>query len=206
VSLAISFATAPLGYQAAPAVLKAPAGAARSAVQMAELSQLPGGAYEETGGKPWDPMGISDMCPYGSMNYEWMRTAEIKHGRVCMAASVGWLVQESGLHFSGSLANTPPTTFASLSEMGALDAWAAVPMAGKAQILLVAGLLEAANEAKKPHYLKAGMPMSEGKNARGTRGLKAELKNGRLAMIAVASFYFGATLPGSVPLLPPTWH
>ena len=103
VSLAISFATAPLGYQAAPAVLKAPAGAAagaaRSAMQMAELSQLSGGAYEETGGKPWGPLGISDMCPYGSMNYEWMRTAEIKHGRVCTAASAGWLVQQ-GVRFN----------------------------------------------------------------------------------------------------------
>ena len=38
--------------------------------------QLPG-AGPETGGKPWDPMGISDMCPYGSSQYEWMRTAEV---------------------------------------------------------------------------------------------------------------------------------
>ena len=38
--------------------------------------QLPG-AGPETGGKAWDPMGISDMCPYGSTQYEWMRTAEV---------------------------------------------------------------------------------------------------------------------------------
>ena len=119
-------------------------------------------------------MGISEMCPYGSEQYEWMRTAEvrdsslgsstaagpllrpcrtplqIKHGRVCMAASVGFLVQESGLHFSGSLSNTPAITFADLSTMGALEAWDAVPVAGKAQIVAVAGLLEAFSEAKKP--------------------------------------------------------
>merc|ERR1712129_34641 len=32
----------------------------------------------------------------------------------------------------------------------------------------------------------------------------SELKNGRLAMIAVASFYAGCQIPGSVPLLPGT--
>ena len=39
--------------------------------------QLPG-AGPETGGKAWDPMGISDMCPYGSTQYAWMRTAEVR--------------------------------------------------------------------------------------------------------------------------------
>merc|ERR1712216_206239 len=124
-----------------------------------------------------------------------MRTAEIKHGRVCMAASVGFLVQESGLHFSGSLSNTPAITFADLSTMGALEAWDAVPAAGKAQIVAVAGLLEAFSEAV--------MPLFEGK---GARGRISELKNGRLAMIAVASFVAGCKIPGSVPLLPASWH
>ena len=67
-----------------------------------------------------------------------------------MAASIGWIVQESGGHFSGLLAKTPETTYESLSSMGALDAWAAVPMAGKAQILTAAGLIEAFAESKKP--------------------------------------------------------
>ena len=34
---------------------------------------------------------------------------------------------------------------------------------------------------------------------------EAELKNGRLAMIAVASFYYGGLIPGSVPALPSNW-
>ena len=67
-----------------------------------------------------------------------------------MAASVGFLVQESGLHFGGLLSKTPEISFESLSTMGALDAWAAVPMAGKAQIMTAAGLIEAFSEAKKP--------------------------------------------------------
>jgi len=181
--------------------LVAPAAPARANMQMA-LEQLPG-AGPETGGKAWDPMGISDMCPYGSTQYEWMRTAEIKHGRVCMAASVGFLVQESGLHFSGYLSKTPEISFESLSGMGALAAWAAVPALGKAQIMTAAGLIEAFAEAQKPHYMKAGMPQFEGK---GAKGRISELKNGRLAMIAVASFYAGCQIQGSVPLLPGSWH
>ena len=53
------------------------------------------------------------------------------------------------------------------------------------------------------HYMRAGMPQFEGK---GANGRISELKNGRLAMIAVASFYAGVTVPGSVPLLPAVWH
>ena len=53
------------------------------------------------------------------------------------------------------------------------------------------------------HYMRAGMPQFEGK---GANGRISELKNGRLAMIAVASYYAGIVVPGSVPLLPGTWH
>ena len=36
------------------------------------------GAGEETLGKVFDPLGLSDMQPYGSANQEWMRTAEVR--------------------------------------------------------------------------------------------------------------------------------
>ena len=50
--------------------------AARAAVTM-NIADLPGAA-QETGGKVWDPLGLSDMCPYGSTQQEWMRTAEVR--------------------------------------------------------------------------------------------------------------------------------
>ena len=34
----------------------------------------------------------------------------------------------------------------------------------------------------------------------------AELKNGRAAMIGVASFYYAGLIPGSVPAIPAAWH
>jgi Chlorophyll A-B binding protein len=35
------------------------------------------------------------------------------------------------------------------------------------------------------------------------RGRDVEIKNGRLAMIGIAGFYFQSVIPGSVPLQPP---
>lgn len=171
----------------------------RAAVQMASIEDLPG-ATVEVGGKVFDPLGLADMCPYGSMEFEWMRTAEIKHGRVCMAAAVGYLVNEAGIHFPGMISQHPPLAFADLGT--GLDAWANVPAAGKGQIFLVAGLIETANEVSKPHYLKGGMIKFEGPKA---NSRLAELKNGRAAMIGVASFIAGSTITGSVPALPATW-
>jgi len=186
----------------AAAAFTAPAAAVprRSAVQMASIEDLPG-ATIEVGGKVFDPLGLADMCPYGSTEFEWMRTAEIKHGRVCMAASVGWIINEMGIHFPGKVSLHPELTFAELGT--GLEAWANLPVAGKAQILTVAGLIEVANEIKKPHYLNGGMIKFEGPKA---NSRLAELKNGRAAMIAVASFYAASTIPGSVPAIPAAWQ
>ena len=53
------------------------------------------GAGHETGlGQVWDPLGLADLGSPATL--AWMRHAELKHGRVCMAAFVGWLVAVSG--------------------------------------------------------------------------------------------------------------
>ena len=150
--------------------------------------------------KVFDPLGLSKMCPYGSENFEWMRTAEIKHGRVCMLASVGWIATEMGARFGGNLATDVP--FASMP--GGASAWGAVPTWGKAQIIAVCGLIEIANECKKPHYLNAGMPKFD--NPKTARSRLSELKNGRLAMIGVGSFMAHHLIgPQAVPVLPAGW-
>lgn len=50
--------------------------ARRAAVQMASINDLPGVSVE-SGNKVFDPLNLADLCPYGSMQYEWMRTSEV---------------------------------------------------------------------------------------------------------------------------------
>ena len=172
----------------------------RASVQMANIEDLPG-ATIEVGNKVFDPLGLSSLAVYGGKEFQWMRTAEIKHGRVCMAASVGWILNEMGIHFPGMISQHPPLTFAELGT--GYEAWENVPLAGKLQILAAAGIIEAASEMEKPHYLKGGMITFEGPKA---QSRIAELKNGRAAMIGVASFYYAGLIPGSVPAIPAAWH
>lgn len=98
--------------------------------------------------------------------------------------------------------------------------WVAVPNAGKAQIIAFIGILEVTTEAQKPHYLMGGRlgyvpgPGFIGKlwDPAGITDQKTEeelldlrtkeLNNGRLAMIAVISFFAAHYIPGSVPGLP----
>ena len=90
----------------------------------------------------------------------WFRHAELKHGRVAMAAIVGLLVHINGIHFSGSLSPTYGVTFEALSKMGPFEAWNAIPLLGQAQILWTIAGLEHASECLDPagHYTKGGTP------------------------------------------------
>jgi Chlorophyll A-B binding protein len=52
----------------------------------------------------------------------------LKHSRVAMLATTGYIVQAAGIHFPGMLSHD--VSFASLSSMKPLDAWDAVPELG----------------------------------------------------------------------------
>merc|ERR1719379_3075856 len=84
----------------------------------------------------------------------WFRAAELKHGRVAMLASVGYLAGACGYTFPGEIAKG--VSFASVNSDGVYNAWAKVPTEGKFQILLLILCLETANESKKPHYMRGG--------------------------------------------------
>mmetsp|Transcript_5790 Transcript_5790/g.10096 ORF Transcript_5790/g.10096 Transcript_5790/m.10096 type:complete len:200 (-) Transcript_5790:1884-2483(-) len=61
----------------------------------------------------FDPMGLTEI--QNDLNYA--AAAEIKHGRICMLAIVGMVVQESGLHWPGeAYTNTDP--FGAISSVG----------------------------------------------------------------------------------------
>merc|ERR1712070_228738 len=91
---------------------------------------------------------------------KFFRHAEIKHGRVAMAATVGLLFHINGIHFSGSLSPTYGITFEQLSATGPFDAWNALPLLGQMQIIFTIAGLEHASECLNPagHYMKGGMP------------------------------------------------
>jgi len=67
------------------------------------------------------------------------RASELKHSRVAMLATVGWLVNTAGVTLPGDLSHGLP--FNSLSK-SPLEAWSQVPDQGKYQILFGIGLLE----------------------------------------------------------------
>ncbi|KAG7360407.1 chlorophyll A-B binding protein [Nitzschia inconspicua] len=169
----------------------------------------------ETAGKIFDPLGLSELG--GDETISWFRHSEVKHGRIAMAAFVGWCVAGAGLRLPGELA--PGLSFSDIPSKG-LEAWDAIPGWGKAQFLLFAGLIEFHDELffsrRGTHYMRGGTPgknmvpglydplgFSKNRSEEAkARGRASEIKNGRLAMIGVAGLYAAATIPGSVPLQP----
>merc|ERR1719487_1243306 len=158
-------------------------------------------------------MGLSGIASEETL--AWYRAAELKHSRIAMAAATGWAyVASGGPLLPGYLSPSEGVTFASLGTKG-YAAWDAVPESGKLQIIGVIGILELLGEAAvKPHYMMGGTPGKipllwdplgfTAKLSPETLARKrtAELKNGRLAMIGVASFVSAHYIPNSVPLLP----
>lgn len=157
--------------------------------------------------KSFDPLGLANAG--SDETYAWFRAAELKNGRCAMVATTGFIVQSMGLHFPGMLSSD--ISFESLSTMKPIDQWAAVPDAGKAQILFTIFIAELVTEGYQgTHYMKGGdlptmvfPPIDFSGVSDQTMLLKRnrELNNGRLAMIAIMGFISEANIPGSVPVL-----
>jgi len=197
------------GFSSAPMVATRFAPSVQPHMSVANME----GTGPETGGKVFDPMGLSKIASEETL--AWYRAAELKHSRVAMAAVTGWAwVSSGGSLFPGYLSIEQGVTFESLGRDG-YAAWDAVPESGKLQIIGVVGILELLGEAAvKPHYTKGGSPGRipllwdplgfTNKLSAETLARKrtAELKNGRLAMIGVMSLVSAHFIPDSVPLLP----
>ena len=119
----------------------------------------------------WDPLNIGLDASKETIG--WFRHAEIKHGRVAMAAFVGFLVQNAGIAFPWNLqaplagmSVDKTISFADISAAGGPgDQWDALPTAAKAQIILFVGFLELYSEASivlaksgEKHYVRGGKP------------------------------------------------
>ena len=112
----------------------------------------------------YDPMNLVASSGTPEATIGWLRHAEIKHGRVAMAAFVGFIVQSNGIYFPWDLAGG--VSHASISAAGGPgDQWDALPTAAKVQILGFIGLLELYSEtsfflkeAGQKHYVYGGKP------------------------------------------------
>merc|ERR1711988_1646222 len=87
-----AFATSSLAFQS-PATIARPAQAQRVATTMA-LDDMPGKYL--LAGTVFDPLDLSSKY-----DVNWLREAEIKHGRLCMLAFLGWITVDAGITFPG---------------------------------------------------------------------------------------------------------
>jgi hypothetical protein len=125
----------------------------------------------------WDPLGIVEGAEGNPETLGWFRHAEIKHGRVAMAAFVGYCVQSNGICFPWNLQQplsflpggggvTDTISFADISAAGGpADQWDALPTGAKVQILGLVAFLEMWSEspvnlanAGTKHYVRGGKP------------------------------------------------
>jgi len=221
-----SFST---GLVSGPALPATPTLAARlPGVQMTSQAELEKLAKEQN---PvvgyYDPLNLAKLNFWGQgdeATIGFLRHAEIKHGRVAMAAFVGFCVQSTGFKLPGE-------PFASITSTSPPDQWDALPLGAKYQIILFIGFLEVFSEHSfilekegQKHYMKGGKPgyfptfdtmvhpvpfnLYDPLNFYGSKSaeykaqkLNVEVNNGRLAMIGIMGFLAAAKVPGSVPAL-----
>ena len=119
---------------------------------------------------------------------QWMREAELKHSRVAMIAVVGWLVVECGVRFPGSSFTSIPSSMAahdaavSNGSMGfLLTACFIAELAGGAAIFDMAK-----GSGRKPGDFSFDPFKLSKSPERAARYAQAEIKNGRLAMMAIS--------------------
>ena len=175
----------------------------KTALSANNLEDMPGSTMPFKG---FDPLGLATLGSESTL--AWFRAAELKHSRVAMLATTGYIVQAAGYHFPGMLSSD--VSFETLSAMKPLDAWDAVPDLGKSQIYFTIFFAEVVTEARGTHYTKGGElptivfpPINFGSVDAEKMKVKQsrELNNGRLAMISIMSFVAAASIEGSVPLL-----
>jgi len=215
------------GGAAAFAPAKSVSGQTGLASTKADLEELAAAANPIV--KFYDPLNLAEADFWGQGNEAtigFLRHAEIKHGRVAMAAFVGYCVH-SNFHFPWpqTLAGTmPPST-----DLSPEAQWDAIPAAAKWQIFTVISALELWDECgggDMPHYMAGRQPgkypsfknfsdevhpvldlydpfgfFKKMTDEQKKRRLVIELNNGRLAMIGIMGFLAADKVEGSVPAL-----
>jgi hypothetical protein len=149
---------------------------------------LPGGAGPEL--KNFDPLKFSEKAPEW---VPWFREAELKHGRVCMLAVLGFVTQEfiqlpGDIHKISSV--EAHNVFVNSGAMLQILGWISL-----IELISVPALYDL-RDGKRAAGDYAFDPLKLGKGAALEKYQIAELKNGRLAMMAFSGIVTQAALSG----------
>merc|ERR1712039_955300 len=145
------------------------------------------------GEKGFDPLGVTDALPVYLC-----REAELKHGRVCMLATVGWIATDLGVRFPGEQFQNVSTIEAhnKMVELGIMGPFLAT--IGVYEIysgwLALEGFEGNLKRDAGDFFLgKNFLPKDE---AKANEMRLKELENGRLAMLAFSGICTQAVLTG----------
>merc|ERR1712056_145916 len=150
----------------------------------------------------WDPVGFTSD---GNVeNFKRRRATELKHGRISMLATMGYITPELTGKFPGYLSPSNELKFEDIPN--GLAAISKVPGAGWFQIVAYCLYCESTggfgynSDQQKTAPGDCGWkpPLLATNDAElRTKRLNAELANGRLAMMAIIGMFFQDGLPGS---------
>merc|ERR1712224_614381 len=145
----------------------------------------------------WDPLGFT--ADGDTASFKRRRSVEIKHGRICMLATMGYITPEIIGKLPGYLSPSAGLKFADIPN--GLGAISKVPTLGWAQIAAYFGFCEFSGGFED---YKTGTPgdygfkvLTSSDPAEKTKKLSAEIANGRLAMVAIIGMFFQDGLTGS---------
>merc|ERR1712183_1118458 len=145
----------------------------------------------------WDPAGFT--ADGNVENFARRRQTELKHGRVSMLATMGYITPEITGKFPGYLSPSAGLKFADVPN--GLAALSKVPAAGWGQIVAYCAFCELSQDQSAGTSAAAGdfgwklLTSSDPEALKGK--LSAEIANGRLAMMAIIGMFFQDGLTGS---------
>jgi len=197
-----------LAFLLAAANAFSPAGRSVQSVLRMGSDKMVGASVEVNNGEVYDPLDmlkLHGVAPTAFPHPKWLRESEVKHCRIAMLASIGAFTAQYGLVIPGYTAVADPVEN--------LNSFALNFPVALTQIILAIGIVEGSSnpsefwwgkgerEAGDFHYDPTGYFKKQTDAVKDSLRLK-ELKNGRLAMIAMAAYTSEHWIPGSVPFLP----